>query len=317
MLELARERSIPMPAITAGALARHMLVSDAASLEEYLERFDTTLSIMQDRPAIERIAYECVVDHALENVRHVEVRFCPLLNTTRGLAADEVLDAALAGMRRAEQEHDISTGVIVCGLRSHGVRDTLAMAELAVAYRKRGVCGFDIAGAEAGHPVVDHADAFDHAHGAALPITIHAGEGFGPASIRQALELGHARRIGHGTRLSEDPELLEIVRERQIPLEVCITSNVQTRVAASAATHPAGTYLEAGIPISLGTDNRLMSGVDLTGEYARAVEAFDLSQDKVLVLARTSFDQAFVSDDVRATLLERFDREVRGLGGPS
>jgi len=299
--------------VTMLALRRFMVVSDAGSLEEYLQRFDITLSVMQDSTAIERIAYECVVDHALENVQYVEVRFCPLLNTGQGLSTSEVLEAALAGVRRAETTHDVSAKVIVCGLRSHDSDRTLEMAELAVAYSDRGVCGFDIAGAEAGHPVADHVDAFDHAHRAGLPITIHAGEGFGAPSIRQAVELGHARRIGHGTRLSEDQPLLEVLRTRGIPLEVCLTSNVQTRVAASVPAHPVGAYLAAGIPVALGTDNRLMSGVDLTGEYARATEAFGLSWPDVVALARTGFEHAFVGDDERAVLLERFDREAAAL----
>jgi adenosine deaminase len=317
MLELARERDVAMPAETAETLADYMLVSDAASLEEYLERFAVTLSVMQDAQAIERIAYECVIDHAREQVRYVEVRFCPLLNTEMGLMSDEVLDAALRGMRRAEQDAGAPAGVrsqlIVCALRSHTAARTLEMAELAVAYRDRGVCGFDIAGAEAGNPVADHADAFEYAHAAGLPITIHAGEGFGSASIRQALELGHASRIGHGTRLHEDPALQDAIRERGIPLEVCLTSNVQTRVADSVAAHPAIAYVEDGIPVALGTDNRLMSGVDLSDEYASAAAAFGLDRTAIIGLARTAFEHAFVAPAERMTLLKDFDRAVAAL----
>lgn len=314
MLELARERGVWMPAGEVGALARYMLVDDAASLEEYLERFALTLAVMQDADALERIAYECVIDHAVEGVDYVEVRFCPLLNTDRGLTADQVLDAALRGMRRAERETPIRSSLIVCALRSHEPRRTLDMAELAIAYRDQGVCGFDIAGGEAGHPVVDHREAFDHAAEANMPITIHAGEGFGPASIRQALDAGHARRIGHGTRLFEDPALLEEVRSRQIPLEVCLTSNVQTRVVPSHAEHPARRYSEVGIPISLGTDNRLMSGVTLVDEYRHARDSLGLTRDQLVAVARSGFEHAFVERETRALLLATFDAKVARLG---
>ncbi len=315
LLELARERSVRLPAGEVDALARHMLVSDAHSLEEYLERFTTTLSVMQDADALRRIARECVLDHAEEGVRYVEIRFCPLLNTERGLAPDEVVDAALDGLRLAEREAlaPIRAGLILCGLRSHEARHTREVAELAVAYRTRGVCGFDLAGAEAGHPVADHRAAFDRAAGEGLPITVHAGEGYGPESIRQALELGHARRIGHGTRLHEDPELLAEVARRGILLEVCLTSNVQTGAVPSIAEHPAGDYVRAGIPCVLGTDNRLMSGVTLVDEYRNARNALDLDTATLVRMARAGFEHAFVSEEERAELLASFDEDATNL----
>lgn len=320
MLDLAWDRDVDMPASTAEALGRYMLVSDAASLEEYLERFEVTLSVMQDVEAVERIAYECVIDHASENVRYVELRFCPQLNTLMGARTDDVLAAALAGMRRAEADvgnagrRTIRANLIVCALRSHDPGLTLETAELAIAFRDRGVCGFDIAGAEAGNPVSDHAAAFDLAAQAGLSITIHAGEGFGAASIRQALEIGHARRIGHGTRLFEDHALVEEVRQRGVALEVCLTSNLQTRVVTSYASHPAQRYLRAGIPVSLGTDNRLMSGVTLTDEYIHARDGLCLSWSELRAVSRAGFEHAFVADHERVALLAAFDAEVSALG---
>jgi len=313
MLELASERGVPMPAGDVEALARYMVVDDAASLEEYLERFAVTLSVMQDADALERIAFECVMDHAAEGVRYVELRFCPLLNTERGLAPDAVLDAALRGMRRAEEHASIQSQLIVCALRSHEFARTLEMAELAIAYQNRGVCGFDIAGGEAGNPVVDHREGFDLAAEAGVPITIHAGEGFGPESIRQALEVGHARRIGHGTRLFEDPRLLEEVRSRGVPLEVCLTSNVQTRVVQSHREHPARRYADLGIPVTLGTDNRLMSGVTLVDEYRHARDHVLLTRDQLLAVARAGFEHAFIDESGRDALLATFDAETAQL----
>jgi adenosine deaminase len=311
MFDLARERGVSLPEATPDELAHHMLVRDATRLEDYLERFDRTLSVMQDADALERIAFELIEDHAAEHVRYVEVRFCPLLNTKQGLGPDEALEATLRGLRRAEQAcADIQASMIVCGLRSHPAEKTLEMSELAIAYADRGVCGFDIAGAEAGNPVQDHVEAFDRAAVAGMPITIHAGEGYGPDSIRQALELGHARRIGHGTRLREDPALLELVSERGIPLEVCLTSNVQTRVVASHADHPARQYLRAGIPISLGTDNRLMSGVTLTSEYQRAAAALGMTWSELVTVARAGFAHAFVTPEQRETMLHAFDQAI-------
>jgi len=311
MFDLARERGVALPETSPDELAHHMLVRDATRLEDYLERFDRTLGVMQDAGALERIAFELVEDHAAEHVRYVEVRFCPLLHTKEGLAPNEVLDATLRGLRRAEAVFpDVRAAIIVCALRSHPSEKTLEMSELAIAYAHDGVCGFDIAGAEAGNPVRDHVQAFDRAAAAGMPITIHAGEGYGPESIRQALELGHALRIGHGTRLREDPQLLEMVRSQGVPLEICLTSNVQTRVVASHADHPAAHYLRAGIPVSLGTDNRLMSGVTLTNEYQHASDALDMTWSELVKVARAGFEHAFVSPKQREEMLRVFDQAI-------
>lgn len=310
LLELARERDVELPASDAEGVARSMLVSGARNLEEYLEPFRLTLAVMQDSEALERIAFELAEDHAREGVRWLEPRFCPGLCTRGGLDAGGVLEAALAGLTRAQRSFGIRTGVIVSALRSLPPNESLAMAELAMAYRERGVCAFDLAGAEAGYPVADHVEALRRAEASGLPITIHAGEGFGSPSIRQALELGHAVRIGHGTRLGEDPDLLATVRDSGVVLEVCLTSNVQTRVTPSYEEHPVRTYFDAGVRVSLCTDNRLMSGVTLTDEYEHARDALGFGWDDLVRVARTGLEAAFAPEAVRRELLAGFDAET-------
>jgi adenosine deaminase len=301
---------VELPAWDAAALAANMVVSDAVDLEGYLERFRITLSVMQDAEAIERIAYEIAEDHARQNVRWLEVRFCPGLCTAGGLRADGVLDAAIAGLSRARRDHGILSAVIVTGLRSLSSAATREMAELAVAYRDRGVCAFDLAGAEDGHPVRDHVEAVRIASAGDLPLTIHAGEAFGPASIREAVELGGAARIGHGTRLGEDPALLDQVRAAGIVLEVCLTSNVQTRVVASYAGHPVRRYFDAGVRVSLCTDNTLISGVTLTGEYEKANAALGFSWEELVAIARMGFQGAFAAGEDKRALLSRFEAGI-------
>jgi adenosine deaminase len=310
LIELARERDVQLPAQDADTLRTRMIVSDAASLEEYLERFRLTLAVMQDAEALERIAYELAEDHARESVGWLEVRFCPGLCSAGGLAPDEVLDAALVGLERARVDHGISSAVIVTALRSLPVASSCEMAELAVAYRHRGVCAFDLAGAEKGHPVRDHVDAVRIAAAAGLPLTIHAGEAFGPPSIREAVELGGAARIGHGTRLIEDGELLEQVRAEGIVLEVCLTSNVQTRVVASYGAHPLRRYFDAGVRVSLCTDNRLISGVTLTDEYEKARDALGFTWGELVAVARMGFEGAFADAAAREAMLARFEADV-------
>lgn len=310
MFELAEERGVHLPAGDPDSLRDFMLVSDASRLEDYLARFHLTLAVMQDAEAIERISYELGEDHARENVRYLEARFAPVLNAVGGLSSAEVLEAALAGLARAERDFQIETGVIVCALRSLPPSSSLEMAELAVEYGDRGVCAFDVAGAEAGNPVRDHLDALHTAEAAGLPITIHAGEGFGAVSIRQAIELGGAGRIGHGTRLLEDPELLAQVKSARIPLEICLTSNVQTKVAKSYADHPLRHYFDEALDVCLCTDNRLMSGVTLTREYEHARDSLGFTWDELVSIARTGFQSAYTGHDAKARLLARFDADV-------
>lgn len=312
MLELAAERGVALPAHDPETLAFHMLVDDAQDLEDYLSRFVLTLSVMQDAEALERIAYELAEDHAADGVRYAEVRFCPALNTEGGMTPSEAVEAVLRAHRRAERDFGVKSRVIVCALRTLDPTISVEMAEVAVAYRDQGVVAFDLAGAEAGNPVRDHMDAFRVAHAAGLSVTVHAGEGFGSPSIREAVELARAERIGHGTRLYEDPELEARIRERQIPLEVCVTSNVQTGVSPSYGQHPVRRYFREGIPVVLGTDNRLMSGVTLTDEYEHALEHLALTWNDLVALARFGFSSAFLPEEEKAALLTWFDRGIAG-----
>lgn len=313
LLELAAERGSALPARGAAELADRMVVRDAKNLEEYLEPFRLTLAVMQDAEAIERVAFEVAEDHARENVRWLEVRFCPGLCTSGGHSPASVLDAALAGLARGRSAHGIESAIIVTALRSLPGAASVEMAELAVAYRGRGVCAFDLAGAEAGHPVHDHLDAVRTARDGGLPITIHAGEACGPASIQEAIELGGALRIGHGTRLVEDRALLDRVRDAGIVLEVCLTSNVQTRAAPSYAEHPLRRLYDEGVRVSLCTDNRLMSGVTLTDEYAHARDALGFRWAELVDVARTGFVGAFAPPAVKGALVDGFDRDVAAL----
>lgn len=313
LAELARGRGADLPTYDAKGLGTHMRVTDAHSLEEYLARFVLTLAVMQDAEALERIAWELVEDHARENVRYLEIRFCPALCTRDGLTPHQVLESVLRGVERGERDFAVRTRVIVCALRTLEPMISVEMAALALAYRDRGVVAFDLAGAEAGNPVVEHLEAFRLVQEAGLPCTVHAGEGFGAPSIRQALSLAGAARIGHGTRLMEDPELEGQVASSRIPLEVCLTSNIQTGVAPRYAEHPMRRYLDRGIPVTLCTDNRLMSGVTLTQEYAHARDHLGLGWDELVRIARSGFEHAFVDSWERGALLEGFNAEVAAL----
>lgn len=305
LIELARDLDAPLPSTDPTALRDYMRVSDARNLEDYLTRFEITLTVMQDADAIERITRELALDAAAENVWYMETRFCPALCTNRGLDAHEVVEAALRGLRQAEAETGIRGGIIVCALRSLDPAHSLEMARVAVDFKNHGVVAFDLAGREAGHPPSEHLDAFRFAAEANLAVTIHAGEAYGPPSIHEAVHLCGARRIGHGTRLLEDPDLLAYVTDFRIPLEICLTSNVQTRVALDYATHPLAHYLRNGLIVTLNTDNRLMSGTTVTDELWQAHTHLDMDWGRLVELTLMGFDGAFLPFAEKKEMIDR------------
>ncbi|HXE59609.1 MAG TPA: adenosine deaminase [Gemmatimonadaceae bacterium] len=313
LIDLGREYKRPMPAPDADALAEHMVVRDAHNLEDYLARFATTLSVLQHADALERVAYELIEDAALDGVRYIEMRFAPVLNTRSGLSLGETVDATLRGIARGERDHGTRGRVILCGLRQLSPDVSLELARLAVAYRDRGVVGFDLAGAERDHPARDHAAAFALAHRNDLALTVHAGEGDGPGSVRQAVHDCGADRLGHATRLIEDERLTRFVNDRRIALEVCITSNVQTRAVASYDAHPVRQYFDRGMNVVLNTDNRLMSGTTLTDEYLHAARHLGFTFAELATIARNGFASAFTSWADRTAMLAEADREIARL----
>jgi adenosine deaminase len=312
MLELAHAQGIRLPADTPDELARAMYVGGAQNLEEYLEKYAITLSVMQTPAALERIAYEFVVDVARENVRYVEVRYSPLLHRP-ALTLSQAIEAPLAGVRRATAETGTKAGLILCGIRTMAPALSLELAHAAADYRGAGVVGFDLAGAERGHPAHDHRRAFEFAAQHGLACTCHAGEGDGPHSIHDALETCGAQRIGHGTRLAEDPALLESVVERRIPLEMCLTSNVHTHTVRSVAEHPFRRYLEQGVVVTLNTDGRLVDGISLTDEYFTAHTTLGLTKEELMRVVVNGCESAFLPEFERVALVSRVQSELEKL----
>lgn len=313
LLDLARDQRKSMPRDDAEALAHFMRVDDAHNLEEYLERFSVTLSVMQQPEAVERIAYELAEDAATEGIRYLETRFAPILNVHEGLTTEAVVEAAVRGLTRAEREYGITARVVICAIRNMPPTASLELAWLAVDFKGDGVVGFDLAGGEAGHPASLHAPAFAHCADHGLPCTCHAGEGDGAGSVALAMHSCHAHRIGHGTHLIDDPALMEEARVHGIAIECCLTSNVQTRAVTGYDTHPLRRYFDAGLQVSLNTDNRLMSGTDLITEYGLAAKHLGFTFDELARLARQGFVNAFLPEPAKRALLTRVDADIAAL----
>ena len=313
LLELAREYKQPIPRDDADALREFMRVDDAQSLEDYLAKFDVTLAVLQTAEALERVAYELAIDAGRDGVRYIEVRFAPVLNVRGGLPLGETVEAPLRGLERAARDGGALGRIIVSGLRHLSPDVSLELARLAVAYRTRGVVGFDLAGGELGNPASPHAAAFAFAQEHDLACTCHAGEGADASSVREAIHQCGAHRIGHATRLIEDESLTQYVNDRRIPLEICLTSNVQTRAVVSYEAHPLRRYFDRGLNVVLNTDNRLMSGTTLTDEYLHAARSLDFTFDELARVARNGFTSAFLPWEERSKLLADFDAELARL----
>jgi adenosine deaminase len=223
----------------------------------------------------------------------------------------------LAGIQRASAETGTKVGLIVCAMRTKPPADSLELARVAAEYHTAGVTAFDLAGAERGFPAKEHRAAFEHAAAHGMACTCHAGEGDGPHSIHQALHDVGAQRIGHGTRLAEDPALLEEVIARKIPLEMCLTSNVHTHVVSSVAEHPFKRYFQQGVVVTLNTDGPLTDGVTLTDEYFLAHAVLGLSPDELQRVVLNTCESAFLPEYEKVALVSRVQSELDGLGGTS
>jgi adenosine deaminase len=317
IVELAREVGHELPAADAESLGRWFVESaDSGSLERYLETFDHTVAVMQTAAQLRRVARECVQDLAADGVVYAEVRYAPEQHLQAGLELDDVVAAVQAGIEEGQAATRIVVRQLLTAMR-HRARSR-EIAELVVAWRDRGVVGFDIAGAEAGYPPTRHLDAFEYLQRENAHFTIHAGEGFGLPSIWEAIQWCGADRLGHGVRIVDDiaplpggpgaghelGRLAAYVRDKRIPLELCPHSNVQTGAAASIAEHPIGLLTALRFRVTVNTDNRLMSGTSMTHEMAALVDAFGYGLADLRWFTINAMKSAFLPFDERLALID-------------
>jgi adenosine deaminase len=316
-IELARDQKYTgLPTMDPGELAEWFhRGARRGSLPLYLEGFAHTCGVMQTAEALERVAYEMMDDMQRDGVVYVETRFAPVFHTAKDLHWDDVVSAVLKGLERGKRDFGVEYGLILCAMRDMQVSQE--MAELAVDFRDRGVVGFDLAGEEGGFPPKKHIDAFHFIQRENFNITIHAGEAFGKESIWQAIQWCGAHRIGHATRLVDDigfdPHdpgriasmgyLAQYILDKRIPLEICLTSNVDTGAVDAVKKHPFGIYYKYKFRVTLNTDDRLMSDTTMTKEFALAHEIFGLNLDDVEKITINAMKSAFVPYNRRLQMI--------------
>ena len=309
VLELAREQGIRLPAEEPDELKLFLTApEDCKSLNEYLEKFDLPLLVLQTKEAIRKGMYTLVSSLKEQGMLYAEIRFAPQLHTRKGLSQEQVVKAAVLGMQEAMAGSFFKAKLILCCMRGADNREeNLQTVRTAAAFLGRGVAAADLAGAEALYPTADYEEVFALARELSLPFTIHAGEADGAESVEAAIRMG-ASRIGHGVRAGEDARLLEELRERRIPLEMCPRSNVQTKAVPSLLEHPILEFLRKGLIVTVNTDNMTVSDTTVEREFGLLREKLGMTQEEHRQLLLNATDAAFLTEEERWRLRDVLER---------
>lgn len=301
--EQAKKQGIVLGADSPEALREKMVCpADCQSLNEYLEKFDLPLSVLQTKDGIRECMQDLIAELEEEGMLYAEIRFAPQLHRQKGLTQEEVLLAALEGVKAATADTTLKVQLILCCMRgADNEAANLETVELTARYLNQGVCACDLAGAEALFKTENFEALFARANALGVPFTIHAGEADGAESIRTALRFG-AKRIGHGVRAVEDAALISELMERDVALECCPISNVQTKAVASIEVHPIKEFLYRGLKVTVNTDNRTVSQTTIAGEIRFLREHLGLTVEEERQLYLNAADAAFLSRKEREGL---------------
>lgn len=313
--EIAAEQGMKLPARSAEELIPFMKVTEECrSLLEYLKKFDFVEGFLHKKHVLERIAYELVEQAAEQNCRYIEVRFGPQLHRSEGLSCEEVIDAVLRGLRRGEAEFGVMARAIAACLRHHSPHRNMEVISAAAAFKNQGLVAVDLAGPEAAFPAHLHRAVFEYAQLLDMPVTIHAGEAGGAENVHEAVTRLGATRIGHGVRLREDSKVLDLVRARGIVLEMCPISNYQTKAMDSWDTYPIREYFDAGLKLTINTDNLTVSDTSMAKEYGILIERFGFTASEIGTLILNGVDAAFLRPEEKARLRAECLNEFALLG---
>lgn len=276
---------------------------DCPSLADYLTRFDLPIRLIQTKEGLRKSAKAVALDAAAENVKYIEVRFAPTFSTNQGLSIRDILESVQAGLLEAEAQADIRTGIIVCGMRHLDMNTNLSMLRQAAELYGSGVVACDLAGDEKAFPTKNFVEFFEESKRLGIPFTIHSGETGSTENIRVAIDLG-AKRLGHGIAMGRDLDLIRECASKHIGVELCPSSNLQTKAVTSFADYPLRSFMTAGVPVSINTDNRIVSGTTNSREWKRVVEHFAITDEEIAKIYRDSVEMSFATDDIKHELLK-------------
>jgi adenosine deaminase len=295
-LDLAAQANLQLPFEPETIHERIQVDGSEKTLVDYLDKIAVNYPILKNGEALRRTAFEAAEDAHRDGVIYFELRAGPALHTAAGMPVSGCIESMLTGLHEAEARYGIVAGLIVAGLRNHDPKINIELAEAACRYMHQGVVGFDLAGDEAGYPADLHREAFEAVQNAGLPFTVHAGEASGAENVRYAVEKLGAGRIGHGVRSIESPAVMELLRERQVLLEICPTSNVHTGTVPSIEAHPLKALYEFGIPISINDDDPITSRTRVSNELTLLQTVFDMPLESLIEIQLVTLDHAFYPD---------------------
>lgn len=274
------------------------------SLDEYLTRFEWPNKVMQTEEALRRITFEVFEDAAKENVKYLELRFGPLLHLKKGLSVEVVLKSVLKGMHDATSMYDIEGGIILSILKTMVKDQIKEVIDVGASLLDQGIVAIDLAGSERpgfAHQFVEH---IAYAKEKGFHVTIHAGENGCPQNVTDSIELLHAERIGHGIDIAKDKVAFDLTKSKHVLLEVCPTSNIQTKGVMSYKSHPIKAFYDDQVLVSINTDNRTVSNTTMTKEVEKVMEAFNLTLEDYKTIYRYAVSMSFASNQVKEKLMD-------------
>lgn len=281
---------------------------DCTSLVEYLSAFDMPLKVLQSKRAIRRFVFEVFEDAYKENIVYLELRFAPILHTQKGLSMKEIISSAIEGMNNAKDRYDIEGGLILCCMKNFSEEDAISTIESGKEFLGKGVCAVDLAGPEDEAFAYKFINAMKLAKEYGYKITIHAGEAASAQNVKDSIKLLHADRIGHGVRTIESEEVYNLVKENNVLLEICPTSNLQTKTVESLEKHPLIKYFKDGLAFSINTDNRTVSDTTETKECSIVSKLVCMNVDDYKKIYYNTVGAIFASDKVKQKLLNRLNK---------
>ena len=301
---LAKTAGITLPDSEKGLRSCLQVEPGCRSLKEYLEKFDLPLSCLISEESFETAAYDVMAQGAGEHTIYMEIRFAPLLSAVEGLTSRQIVESVLRGLKKAEESFQIKGNIILCAMRHMPWEKNMEIVELAREYLGQGVCAIDLAGDEAAFPVLGQKRGFEAAARLGIPFTIHAGECSSAESIQNAVELG-AKRIGHGIAMAGNKDAIRLCRQREIGIEMCPTSNLQTKAVPSMGQYPFREFWEEGLLVTVNTDNRTVSGTTVTQELEALEQAGYLLPEERKQLMQNAAKASFADNAVKDWMLEK------------
>lgn len=279
-----------------------MIASDkCCNLSEYLTRFDLPISMMQTKDNLKKVACDLVDYLESENVIYAEVRFAPMFHTKMGLSYDEIVESVREGL---DSNSHVKTNLILCMMRGMSKEDNIKTIEVASKFLGKGVCAIDLAGAEDKYPLEEYVELFEIAKNKKIPFTVHAGENGSYEEVKKAVELG-ARRIGHGIHAIDDNNTINLLKDNNVLLEICPTSNVQTNAVNEYSDNPIYKFYEMGVSVSINTDNVTVSNIGISDEYVKLSKVFDFTLEDFRRINRMAVEGAFLTKEEKFELLEK------------